>query len=160
MASNLTEKQAGLVNEHDEFRNYAIPPQPHHEQNFPQGYYRRPLFLGPVTAISFGLMSALAGFAYIAPILTVINDVGLNPNIFWLSLVYTLIIAVGLTIIGRVTDAFGRRYVLIAGVMLGVTGSIVSATAHSIDILISGMVFIGAAAHRSPISTPWLSWCR
>lgn len=56
MASNLTEKQAGLVDDHDESRNYAIPPQPHHEQDVPQGYYHSPLFLGSITAMGFGLM--------------------------------------------------------------------------------------------------------
>ena len=43
-----------------------------------------------------------------APELTVINaDIGPDPNVTWVSLVYTLTLAVGLLLVGRLNDLFG-----------------------------------------------------
>lgn len=113
----------------------------------PRNYFRSIVFLGSLTAIGMGLLAAIAGFAFVAPILTVINeDIGPDPNIFWVALVYTLMIAVGLTVIGRMSDVFGRRYVQIGGAVLGTVGSIIGATAKDVSSLIGGMVLIGAAA--------------
>ncbi|KIX06727.1 uncharacterized protein Z518_04703 [Rhinocladiella mackenziei CBS 650.93] len=118
-----------------------------HVDHLPPGYFRSSLFLGSMTAIGMGLLSAIAGFAYAAPILGVINnDIGPSPNLSWVAIVYTLMIAVGLTIVGRFTDIFGRRYTFIGGAALGVVGSIVSATAPTINALIAGMTLIGLAA--------------
>jgi hypothetical protein len=64
----------------------------------------------------------------------------------WVALTYTLTSAVALTIIGRVTDIFGRRWVFVGGAALGVIGSIVCATAQSINALIGGTTIIGIAA--------------
>ena len=50
------------------------------------------------------------------------------------------------TIIGRVTDIFGRRWVFVGGAALGIIGSIVCATAHSVGAFIGGMTIIGIAA--------------
>jgi MFS family permease len=55
-------------------------------------------------------------------------------------------IAVSLTIIGRITDIFGRRWVFIGGAFLGLLGSIVGATAQSVGALIGGGTLIGLAA--------------
>ncbi|KAF0320388.1 fungal trichothecene efflux pump [Colletotrichum asianum] len=113
----------------------------------PDGYFRSKFFLGSMTAIGLGLLAGVCGFAYAAPILTVINaDIGPDPNIVWAALVYTLTSAVCLTIIGRVTDIFGRRPVFIAGAALGVIGSIVAATATSVNMFIGGTTIIGIAA--------------
>lgn len=48
--------------------------------------------------------------------------------------------------LGRVTDIFGCRWVFVGGAALGIIGSIVCATAQSINALIGGMTIIGAAA--------------
>lgn len=43
----------------------------------PDGYFRSKFFLGSMTAIGLGLLAGVCGFAYAAPILTVINaDIG------------------------------------------------------------------------------------
>lgn len=62
-------------------------------------------------------------------------------------------LAVGYTIVGRLTDLCGRRYFIISGNILGVIGSIVSATAKSVQILIAGNVLLGLAA-STQTSTP------
>lgn len=82
-----------------------------------------------------------------APILTVINaDIGPNPNSVWIALGYTLPLAVGFTLVGRLSDLFGRRYFYILGSVLALVGSIVCATAKSIPAVIGGTVLIGVAA--------------
>lgn len=59
---------------------------------------------------------------------------------------YTLTSAVVLTIIGRLSDMFGRRWIFVGGAFLGVVGSIVCALASSVPMLIGGMTIIGVAA--------------
>jgi MFS family permease len=53
---------------------------------------------------------------------------------------------VALTIIGRVSDIFGRRWIFVGGATLGVIGSIVCATAQTVNALIGGTTIIGIAA--------------
>ncbi|EPE10880.1 trichothecene efflux pump [Ophiostoma piceae UAMH 11346] len=113
----------------------------------PDGYFRSRFFLGTMLAIGLGLTGGVAGFAFAAPILGTINaDIGPSPNIDWVALVYTLTSSVTLTIIGRVTDIFGRRWVFTGGTFLGIIGSIVCATAQNVNTLIGGMTIIGISA--------------
>ncbi|KPM45406.1 hypothetical protein AK830_g1218 [Neonectria ditissima] len=117
------------------------------EEELPPGYFKSPFFVGSMTGIGLGLMAGVAGFGYAAPILTIINnDIGPDENINWVALTYTLTSAVTLTIIGRVTDIFGRRWVFVGGAFLGIVGSIICATAQSINSLIGGMTIVGIAA--------------
>jgi len=98
-------------------------------------------------AIGMGLLAGVAGFAYAAPILGVIDaDIGPSPYLTWVAIVYTLCVAVGLTLVGRLSDLFGRRYFFIGGAVLGTVGSIVCATAQSINTLIGGTTLIGLGA--------------
>lgn len=69
-----------------------------------------------------------------------------DPNYVWVSLSYTLTTAVALTIVGRISDIFGRRYIFIGGAAFGVIGSVVCATASTINTLIGGTVLIGLGA--------------
>jgi MFS family permease len=113
----------------------------------PEGYFYSKEFLGSVSAACLGLLAGIAGFSFPAPVLAQINaDIGPSNNITWASIVYTLCIAVGLTVVGRLGDVFGRRYVFIVGGLLAVIGSVVAATAQSVNILIAGMTFIGLGA--------------
>ncbi|CAK7200047.1 hypothetical protein SEUCBS139899_002735 [Sporothrix eucalyptigena] len=117
------------------------------EAELPPGYFKSRFFLGTMLAIGLGLTGGVAGFGYAAPILTTINDdIGPSANITWVALVYTLTSSVTLTIIGRVTDIFGRRWVFTGGTFLGIIGSIVCATAKNVNTLIGGMTIIGISA--------------
>lgn len=69
-----------------------------------------------------------------------------DPNLVWISLAYTLLLAVGCTLVGRVTDIFGRRRVFVGGSALAEVGCIISATAQSVSMLIGGMTIVGAAS--------------
>ncbi|KIX91952.1 uncharacterized protein Z520_12341 [Fonsecaea multimorphosa CBS 102226] len=113
----------------------------------PPGYYRSTYFLGSLFAIGMGLGAGVAGFGLAAPILSVIDaDIGPSPYLTWVSIAYTLCTAVGSTLIGRLSDIFGRRYYFIGGTVLALLGSIVSATAQSINTLIGGTILIGLGA--------------
>jgi hypothetical protein len=62
------------------------------DDELPPGYFKSPFFLGSMLAIGLGLLAGVAGFGYAAPILGLINqDVGPDPNIVWVALVYTLV---------------------------------------------------------------------
>src|ERR1700761_7953247 len=62
------------------------------DDELPPGYFKSSFFLGSMLAIGLGLLAGVAGFGYAAPILGLINeDVGPDPNIVWVALVYTLV---------------------------------------------------------------------
>ncbi|KIW03066.1 uncharacterized protein PV09_05715 [Verruconis gallopava] len=117
------------------------------ETTLKPGYFRSSFFLGSMTAICLGLFAGVSGFAYAAPILTLINnDIGPDPNIAWVALVYTLTSAVCITLVGRISDIFGRRYMFIGGALVALVGSIVCSRAMSVPELIGGMTLIGIGA--------------
>lgn len=92
-------------------------------------------------------MQGNGAFSLAAPILNVINeDIGPNPNYVWIGLVNTLMLAVGYTIVGRLSDLCGRRYFFTGGNFMGVIGAIICSRASSIPVLIGGNVFLGLAA--------------
>jgi len=102
------------------------------------------------------IRQGLGGFALAAPLLSVINDdIGPDPNYVWVSLVYTLTLAIGQVLVGRFTDLFGRRWFFILGSALALVGCVISALATSIPILIGGTVLVGFAA-ASQLSYPFV----
>lgn len=80
------------------------------EHALPPGYFYSPFFLGTLTATGLGLCSAVGGFGLAAPNLALINsEIGPSKSTNWISLVYTLTLAIGLLLVGRLSDLFGRR---------------------------------------------------
>ena len=76
----------------------------------PKGYYWSPQFLGTMFATGIGLAAAVGSFGLAAPILgTINNDIGPSPFISWVALIYPVTMAVGLLLVGRLSDLFGRR---------------------------------------------------
>ena len=113
----------------------------------PKGYFYGLKFIGAYCAIGFGFMAATGGYALIAPLLSEINtDIGPSANITWVALAYLLCQSVVFLIVGRLSDVFGRRWFFIVGSILGLIGSILGATAQSVNQLIGAQVFIRIAA--------------
>ncbi|KAK3081178.1 hypothetical protein LTS18_009373 [Coniosporium uncinatum] len=111
------------------------------------GYFYSSFFLGTMAATGLGLAAAVGGFGLAAPNLALINnDIGPDPNIVWVSLVYTLTLAVGLILVGRLSDLFGRRWFFIGSAALALIGCVICATAQNIGSLIGGTTLIGLAA--------------
>ncbi|KAK2747915.1 hypothetical protein FQN57_001506 [Myotisia sp. PD_48] len=115
--------------------------------SMPKGYYYSAEFWGTMFAVGFAIMGGTGGFALAAPNLAFIDaDIGPDPNNVWISLVNTLTMAVFMLLVGRLSDLFGRRWLMIGGQILAIIGCIVAATASSVPIMIGAMVLIGIAA--------------
>lgn len=126
------------------------------KDELPKHYFRSAYFLGSLAAVCFSSAAAVGGFALIAPILTLVNsDIGPDPNINWVAPVYVICLTVGLTLVGRLSDIFGRRWFFICGTTLGLIGCIVCATAQNVPALIGGEVLVGLAA-ASGVSYPFV----
>ena len=81
--------------------------------NLPAGYYRSSFFLGTMFAVGIGLTAAVGGFGLAAPALGLINsEIGPDPNINWVSFVYTLTLSISLLLVGRMSDLFGYSILL------------------------------------------------
>lgn len=63
-----------------------------------------------------------------------------------MALVWTLCLSVGYTLVGSLSDIFGRRWFFIGASSLAVIGCIVGATAQTVNALIGANVLIGLAA--------------
>jgi MFS family permease len=88
-------------------------------------------------ATGLSLTCGVAAFGYAAPLLATINaDLGPDPLFVWVSLVYNVTLSVGLVLVGRLSDIFGRRYFFVGGQIIGVLGCIVCAKATSVPMLI------------------------
>lgn len=80
-------------------------------------------------------------------ILTFINkELGPDPRYTWITISWNLGGAIFVTIGGRLSDIFGRRYFFITGSCIIIIGSIVSATGQSIDQMIAGGALFGAGS--------------
>jgi MFS family permease len=80
-------------------------------------------------------------------ILSYINaDLGPDPRYTWITIAWNLGGAIFVTVGGRLSDIFGRRYFFLAGSVILIIGSIVSATGQSINQMIAGGAIFGAGA--------------
>ncbi|KAL4893648.1 fungal trichothecene efflux pump [Aspergillus ambiguus] len=80
-------------------------------------------------------------------ILSYINaELGPDPRYTWITISWNLGGAMFVTIGGRLSDIFGRRYFFLTGSGLLIIGSIVSATGQSISQMIAGGTIFGAGS--------------
>lgn len=80
-------------------------------QDLPPRYWLSPGFIGTVAALCFGNISNYASWVQPSNSLAIINaDIGPSTNISWVALAYTLGLAVGFLLVGRLSDIFGRRW--------------------------------------------------
>ncbi|KIH93737.1 hypothetical protein SPBR_04155 [Sporothrix brasiliensis 5110] len=115
------------------------------DDQLPAGYFRSLNFVGSMLAIGLSFCCGVGGFSLIAPVLGIVNaDIGPDPNLTWVSMSYLLTSSIGLIVVGRVTDIFGRRWWFVGGNAMGTLGAIVCAAAPTIPALIAGETLIGA----------------
>lgn len=80
-------------------------------------------------------------------ILSFINaELGPDPAYTWITVSWNLGGAIMVTIGGRLSDLFGRRYFFLTGAGLLIIGSIVSATGQTIGQMIAGGTIFGAGS--------------
>ncbi|KAH6681599.1 siderophore iron transporter [Halenospora varia] len=112
----------------------------------PKGYYRNWRFIGSLAATSFLAQGLYLGYVLPANSFTIINaEIGPDANYVLIPTLKTLTGAIGLTLVGRLGDIFGRRWFMIGGSIFAVIGSIICATAQNIPTVLGGTVFIGFA---------------
>jgi len=77
-------------------------------------------------------------------ILSYINeDIGPSPYIAWFNIARTLSLSFTYTILGRLSDLFGRRWFFIGGNITALIGIIICATAQNVNSLIVGAAVFG-----------------
>lgn len=77
---------------------------------------------------------------------TVYGDIGGVDRWTWYVLGNLFALGAACPFVGSLSDLFGRRYVAIAGACFLILGNIVSATAHTMNTFIGGMVIMGVGA--------------
>ncbi|KAK2030376.1 MFS general substrate transporter [Colletotrichum zoysiae] len=128
------------------------------EETFELGreYFLSTNYIGSLAAIGLSGMAGIGAFSLIAPILTSVNEsIGPDANIVWVSLASNLAQAIMLTITGRLSDMFGRRYIQTAGTALALIGCVIGATAKTVNILIGANVLVGLGS-ATQVSFPYL----
>ena len=128
------------------------------EQFFEAGreYFLSTNYIGSLTAIGLAGMAGIRAFSLVAPILISIGEtIGPDPNIVWVSLASNLAQAVTLTMTGRLSDVFGRRYFQVLGTALALIGCIIGATAKTVNVLIGANVLVGIGS-ATQVSSPYL----
>ncbi|KAH7115271.1 fungal trichothecene efflux pump [Dendryphion nanum] len=102
-----------------------------------------------MAAVCMGMCYNAYLFTLLIPpaILSYINaELGPDPRFTWITISWNLGGAMLVTVGGRLSDLFGRRWFFLAGAATLVVGSIVSATGNSINQMIAGGAIFGAGS--------------
>lgn len=79
--------------------------------------------------------------------LSLINaDLGPSPDIGWVGTAYLLGNSIGFLLVGRLSDIFGRRWMVLACNSLSIVGCVLGAAAPSVGALIAATLLNGFAA--------------
>ncbi|KAF2710787.1 MFS general substrate transporter [Pleomassaria siparia CBS 279.74] len=98
------------------------------------------------------------GFILITPILVQLSEkIGGETIDFWIPSGWGAAAAVGFSIAGRLSDIFGRRYVILFGQLLTIVGGAIAGTAKSMNQLIAGEVILGASIGTVSVAYAGLS---
>jgi MFS family permease len=74
---------------------------------------------------------------------TINAELGPDPNYIWINVTWTLGASILVSIGGRLSDIFGRRYFMLAGSFITFLGTIIGATGQNIPQMIISGVFFG-----------------
>ncbi|TVY82674.1 Trichothecene efflux pump TRI12, partial [Lachnellula suecica] len=119
----------------------ALEDNPDHSEKLALPVFLSALFLG--TSFTGPI---IFGFILVTPILVQLSGkLGGETISFWVPSGWAAAAAVGFSIAGRISDIFGRRYVILVGQALSVIGGIVGGTSKTMNQLIAGEVILGAS---------------
>ncbi|KAI0466669.1 fungal trichothecene efflux pump [Xylaria cf. heliscus] len=112
--------------------------------DLPKGYFYSVGFLGALAGFCLSSTSAYIFLLFPTNILSYINaDIGPSPYISWVNIGRTLALSFTYTILGRLSDLFGRRWFFIIGNIVALVGIVVCSTAQNINTLIVGSTIYG-----------------
>ncbi|KAI3324649.1 fungal trichothecene efflux pump [Xylariaceae sp. AK1471] len=112
--------------------------------DLPKGYFYSVGFLGALAGFCLSSISAYIFLLFPTNILSYINaDIGPSPYISWVNIGRTLALSFTYTILGRLSDLFGRRWFFIIGNFVALIGIVVCSTAHNVNALIVGSTIYG-----------------
>ncbi|KAF2660508.1 fungal trichothecene efflux pump [Lophiostoma macrostomum CBS 122681] len=115
--------------------------------DMPKGYFWSPQFIGTVLAVCISSNCAYLGWVLPANTLTLINaDIGPSTNLNWVATIWTIGSAIGFLLVGRLSDIFGRKWMVLGCNILGLVGCIIGGTAKNINTLIGANLLNGIAA--------------
>lgn len=125
----------------DDPHQAAVDDNPEHAEKLTWAVALSALFLG--TSFTGPI---IFGFILVTPILVQLSSlIGGEDIEFWVPSGWGLAAALGFSIAGRLSDIFGRRYVILVGQVLTIVGGIVACTANRMTQLIAGEVILGAS---------------
>ncbi|KAK6369603.1 hypothetical protein LTS17_009509 [Exophiala oligosperma] len=148
MAADLTDRATSLDKpEVDHHQDDSDGLQQLEEAAAQSGPYKDTMFIGTIVAAGFGMIGGTGSYGLPASVLTQINnDIGPDSSYFWIGVVNTLTLAAGFTLVGRLTDTFGRRWFVVGGNILALIGTIVASRAMTVKTLIGANVLSGLGA--------------
>ncbi|KAK7408820.1 hypothetical protein QQX98_009006 [Neonectria punicea] len=112
--------------------------------DLPAGYFYSIRFIGALTGFCLSAISAYIFLILPTNVLTYINaDIGPSNYIAWVNIARTLALSFTYTILGRLSDLFGRRWFFIGGNIVALIGIIVCAFAQNVNTLIIGSAVYG-----------------
>lgn len=76
----------------------------------------------------------------------IIADLPPNPSYTWITVSWQLGASILISVGGRLSDIFGRRYFMLCGSLLGIVGCLVGATGQSVNQMIASGVIFGVAS--------------
>jgi MFS family permease len=74
------------------------------------------------------------------------EDIGPSDNLNWVATTWTLGSAIGFLLVGRLSDIFGRKWMVLGCQVLGTIGMILGATAQHVNTLVGANLLNGIAA--------------
>ena len=81
--------------------------------------------------------------------------IGPSPNIIWVSISWTAGFAIGFTLVGRISDIFGRHWALQLSLLFFAIGSAVSTGSQNMATMLAGRGIAGiGAAGLLAVSSP------
>jgi MFS family permease len=126
---------------YDDPHRAALEDNPEHAEKLTLSVALSALFLG--TSFTGPI---IFGFILVTPILVQLGDlIGGETIDFWIPSGWGAAAAVGFSIAGRLSDIFGRRYVILVGQVLTIVGAAVACTANTMNQLIAGEVILGGS---------------
>ncbi|KIX03119.1 uncharacterized protein Z518_06669 [Rhinocladiella mackenziei CBS 650.93] len=119
----------------------ALEDNPEHVEKLSLSVILSALFLG--TSFTGPI---IFGFILATPILVQLSQkLGGESIDFWIPSGWGAAAAVGFSIAGRLSDIFGRRYVILTGQLLTVIGGAIACSAQTMNQLIAGEVILGGS---------------